>query len=205
MHKIARKPYYSIFQNHLYFLKRRWGAARVEISFPSNPHNYLYHIMTAVPVRDAVFLLAVWCHERWCTAAGEPWQCITAPGEPGRWIGVWEARENSVEGKRPREKWFKRSGVFAFLYWLLRFLKNKSIARNCPNVQYSLSLQCWICTFSSLTSPLAVEVKPPCRFSLKTWQNLSSCREGFVEITHCCFYRSIIRFQKLFLYVKGKS
>lgn len=39
MHKIAHKSYYSIFQNHFYFLKSRWGAVRVEISFPGNPYN----------------------------------------------------------------------------------------------------------------------------------------------------------------------
>lgn len=58
MHKIVHKSYYSIFQNNLYFLKRRWGAVRVEISFLNNPHNYLYY-MIAVPLRDAVFTVIV--------------------------------------------------------------------------------------------------------------------------------------------------
>jgi len=33
---------------------------RVEISFWNNPYNYFYHIMTAVPLRDAVCL--VWLY-----------------------------------------------------------------------------------------------------------------------------------------------
>lgn len=61
--KIAYKSYYSIFQNHLYFLKGRRGTVRFETCLLSSRYNYLYYIMTAVPLRDAVFMVAVQWHE----------------------------------------------------------------------------------------------------------------------------------------------
>lgn len=177
--------------------------------------------MAAVPLWDPVFMVAVLWHERWCSTTGEQWQCITVPGELGRWFGFGEAHKNHVEGKKSGKIIVRVDFFFSFLYWVFRFFENRLIAQNFNQLQgwasdsrifgicpYSLSLQCWLCTFSSLISSLSATVKIPCRFSLKTWQNVSSCRKSVLlksPIANSTWVSLDFRFFQIsFLCAKGK-
>lgn len=119
-------------------------------------------------------MVVVWWCKGWCTAAGELWQCIIVLREREKQSGFWEACENAVAEKTPREKkCFKCSGFSALFSGYLDLKKKRikpatdrskfqpvpRMSRQLPHVQCHLSLKCWIFTFSSLTFPLALTRK----------------------------------------------